>query len=187
MMKLVSPAPPSDRNGVLRRRILVSAAPVVLALALGAIVLALNWPFTQTAVTKALEDRFARDVKIRQFRSTYFPPGFVAEGIDFLHRERKDLPPLITVQTLTLHADYFGLLRINKLVNDVQVVGLHVRVPPKRADGSRHMFPLTNSTSGKTLTFGEITTDDAVLEFIPNKPGQDRFILRIDHLTLDHI
>jgi len=126
-------------------------------------------------------------VKIGKFRSTYFPPGCVAEGIEFLHRERKDLPPLITVETLTLRTGYSGMLRIHKLVNDVQVAGLQVRVPPKGADGSRHMFPLTNSTSGKTLTIGEITTDNAVLEFIPNEAGQDRFILGIDHLTLDHV
>src|ERR1700682_5831575 len=182
----MSPAIRSTRNGVFRRWILVSAAVVALVIAGAAIVLALNWPFTQTAVTKALEDRFARDVKIRKFRSTYFPPGCVAEGIEFLHRERKNLPPLITVQTLTIHAGYSGLLRIHKLVNNVQVAGLHVRVPPKRADGSRHMFPLTNSTSGQTLMIGEITTDGAVLEFIPKESGQGRFILGIDHLTLDH-
>ena len=97
----VSSAIRSTAKPVLRRWILVSAAVVALAVMLGALLLALNWPFTQTAVTKTLEDRFARDVKIRKFRSTYFPPGCVAEGIEFLHRKRKDLPPLITVQTLT--------------------------------------------------------------------------------------
>src|ERR1035438_6638957 len=86
----------STRNAVLRRWILVSAAVVAVGVALGAVLLALNCPFTQTAITKALEDRFARDVKIRKFRSTYFPPGCEAEGIEFLHRQRKDLPPLIT-------------------------------------------------------------------------------------------
>jgi len=177
----------SMRNGVFRRWILVSAAIVALGVAGVAILLALNWPFTQAAVTKALEDRFTRDVKIGKFRATYYPPGFVAEGIEFLHRERKDLPPLITVQTLTLRTGYSGLLRIHKLVNDVQVAGLHVRVPPKSPDGSRHMFPLTNSTSGKNLTIGEITTDGAVLEFIPKEPGTDGFTLVIDHLTLEHV
>src|ERR1700680_2597985 len=170
-----------------RRWIVVSTAVLALAVVLGSVLLALNWPFTQTAVTKALEDRFATDVKIRKFRSTYFPPGCVAEGIEFLHRERKDLPPLITVETLTLRTGYSGMLRIHKLVNDVQVVGLHVRVPPKSADGSRHMFPLTNSVSGKTLTIGEITADGAVLEFISEQPVEDRFTLRIDRLTLDHV
>jgi hypothetical protein len=178
----------SDRNGVLRRWILVSVAVLAVCVALGAILLAMNWPFTQVAVTQTLEDRFATDVKIREFRSTYFPPGCVAEGIEFLDRKRKDLPPLITVQTMTLRAGYSGLLRIHKVVNDVRVAGLHLRVPPKGADGSRHMFPLTNSTSSKTtLTIGEITADGAVLEFISEQPAEDRFILGIDHLTLDHV
>jgi hypothetical protein len=175
------------RNGVPRRWIFVCAAAVAVGVALGVILLALNWPFTQAIVAQTLEDRFATDVKIRKFRSTYFPPGCVAEGIEFLHRERKDLPPLITVQTLTLRAGYSGLLRIHKVLGDVQVAGLHVHVPPKGPDGSRHMFPLTNSTSGKTLTIGEITADGAVLEFISEERVEDRFTLVIDRLTLDHV
>ena len=165
---------------------IVGSVIVVGVVASVAIVLALNWPFTQAAVTKTLEDRFARQVTIHKFHSTYFPPGFVAEGIDFLHRERKDLPPLISVQTLTVRAGYSGLLRIHKLINNVQVAGLHIRIPPKSADSMHQTFPLTNSVSGKTLTIGEITTDNAVLEFLSNQPAEDRFTLRIDHLTLDH-
>jgi len=174
-------------NGVLRRWILAGAGVAAVGLAFAAILLALNWPFTQAAVTKALEDRFARDVKIRKFQSTWFPPGCVADGVEFLHRERKDLPPLITVQTLTVRAGYSGLLRMNKQVNDVQVTGLHLLVPPKDPRGSRHTFPLTNSTSGKTLAIGEITADGAVLEFISEQPVEDRFTLRLEHLTLNNV
>jgi hypothetical protein len=183
----MSSAIQSTRNGIRRRWIFVSAAVVALGLALGATLLALNWPFTQTAVTKALQDRFARSVKIRSFRSTYFPPGCVVEGIEFLHRQRKDLPPLITVQTLTIRASYSGLLRIHKQLNDVHVAGLHIRVPPKRPGAPRQIFPLTNSISGKNLTIGEITADGAVLEFISEQRTEDRFTLEIDHLILDHV
>jgi hypothetical protein len=175
------------RNGVLRRWILLAAVIVVVGIGVGAILLAVNWPFTQAAVTKALQDRFAREVRIRKFHSTYFPPGCVAEGIEFLHRKRKELPPLITVQTLTIRAGYSGLLRIHKLIKDVQVAGLYVRVPPKSPDSSHQILPLTNSTSGKTLTIGEITTDDAVLEFMSSDPAEERFVLKIDHLTLDGV
>jgi len=172
---------------VFRRWILLGAVVVAVGVALVSILLTLNWPFTQTAVTKALEDRFARDVKIRKFRSTYFPPGCVAEGIEFLHRKRKDLPPLITVETLTVRGSYSGLLGIHKQVKDVQIAGLHVLVPPKSPGAPRQTFPLTNSTSGKTLAIGEITADGAVLEFISEQPVEDRFTLRIDRLTLDHV
>ncbi len=44
--------------GVLRLWILVGAAVVAVAVAVGTLLLALNRHFTQTAVTKALEDRF---------------------------------------------------------------------------------------------------------------------------------
>jgi hypothetical protein len=177
----------SARKRVLRRWIFVSVAIFAVGVALTATLLAVNWPFTQTAVAQALEDRFARDVTIRKFRTTYFPPGCVAEGIEFLHRKRKDLPPLITVQTLTIRASYSGLLRIHKVVKDVQVAGLHVLVPPKSPGASRQTFPFTNSTSGKTLTIGEIIADGAVVEFISEQPVEDRFILKIDRLTLDHV
>jgi hypothetical protein len=171
----------------LRRWILSVAAVAVVGAGLAAILLALNWPFTDKAIAKTLQDRFARDVRIAKFRVTYFPPGCVAEGVEFLHRQRKDLPPLITVQTLTVRASYSGLLRIHKLINDVQVVGLHVRVPPKDPNSSHQVFPLTTSTSGKTLTIGEIATDDAVLEFMPKDAGGKPFILKIDRLKLDGV
>jgi AsmA-like C-terminal region len=174
-------------NRVLRRWILVAASLIAIAVFVAAILFAVNWPFTQAAVTKTLQDRFARDVKIRNFRKTYFPPGCVAQGVEFLHRKRKDLPPLITVQTLTIRASYSALLRIHQQVNDVHVYGLHVLIPPKSGERVNKVFPLTNSTSGKNVDIGEISTDNAVLEFMPKEPGQERFVLRIDHLALDHV
>ena len=62
-------SPPGNR--VLRRRILVRASVIAIGILGVAIVLSLNWPFTQAAVTKALQDRFVRDVRIRNFRKTF--------------------------------------------------------------------------------------------------------------------
>ena len=177
--------PPGNR--VLRRRILVSASVIAIGVLVAAVLLSLNWPFTQVAVTKALQDRFVRDVKIRNFRKTFFPPGCVAEGVEFLHRRRKDLPPLITIEKLTIRASYGALLRIHQTVNDIRVDGLHVLIPPKSGNGTKQVFPLTNSTSGKNVDISEIATDNAVLEFMPKEPGQEHFVLRIDHLALDQV
>ncbi len=174
-------------NRTFRRWILIGASVIAIGALLAVILLSLNWPFTQAAVTKTLQDRFARDVRIRNFRRTYFPPGCVAEGVEFLHRKRKDLPPLITVEKLTIRASYSALLRIHQTVNDIHVEGLHVRIPPKARDGTKQVFPLTNSTSGKNVDIGEIATENAVLEFMPKEPGREAFILRIDHLALDHV
>lgn len=155
---------------------------------IGLIVLALNWPFTQQAVTTALEDRFARTVQIRSFRKTYLPPGCVAEGISFLHRQRKDLPPLITVQTLIIRGSYNGLFRIHKRVDEAQVKGLHVLIAPPDPSGQPHnVMPLTTSTSGYSFTIGEITVDGALLEFVPKQPEREPFKLQVHRLTLDNV
>ncbi len=182
----------SVKNRLPRRVISIVAAVLVAGIALGATLVAINWPFTRQAVTKALQDRFARQVKIGTFRKTYFPPGCVAENVEFEHRKKRDLPPLITVQRLAIRSSYGNFLRIHATVNEVTVAGLHVTVPPKDPNAAKEVFPLTESTSpgstpGDTLNIGQISTDNAVLEFISNDPGRDRFVLRIDHLILDHI
>ncbi len=170
-----------------RRWIITGVAVLLVVLAATATLLIVNWPFTEAAVAQALEDRFARNVKIGVFRRTYFPPGFIAQDIQFLHRKRQDLPPLITVQTLTVRGSYSGLLRIRQDIDTVQIAGLHVIIPPKSPDGTKQVFPLTTSVSGKNLSIGEIATDNAVLEFLPRQRGADRFVLKIDHLVLDHV
>ncbi len=68
---------------------LIIGASLIVIAGIVLIVLVWNWPFTQQAVTKALQDRFARTVQICSFRKTYFPPGCVAEGVSFLHRKRR--------------------------------------------------------------------------------------------------
>ena len=183
----MNPATRSTGKDLLRIWILTGAVITAAGIALGVILVALNWPFTQPAVTKALGDRFASDVRVRSFRNTWFPPGCVAEDIEFLNPARKELPALATAQSLTIRAGYGGLLRIHKRVADVQVVGLHVLVPPKDPLASHHSFPLTTSTTGKALTIGEITADGAVLEFMSGKDAEDRFTLKIKHLTLDNV
>jgi hypothetical protein len=156
--------------------------------AISGIFLSRTWPFTEQAVKKALQDRFARQVDIRSFRMTYLPPGCVVDGVSFLHRTRKDLPPLITVQSLIIRGSYAGLLGIHKRVPAIQVVGLHILVPPKRPDGqSSGLMPLTTSTSGRQLGIGELTTDDALLEFMSSEPGKEPLKMPIHRLTLDHV
>ena len=176
----------SSSGPSLKRWILIILAGIFIAAGVWLVLLIRNWPFTQQAVAQALKDRFARQVRIRSFRPTYFPPGGVAEGVSFLHRRRKDMPPLITVTTLTIRGSYRGLLAFHKSVDKVEISGLKIQVPPKNGD-KPGLLPLTNSVSGKTLTIGEITTDGALLEFISKEPGQEPFRLKIDELKLDNV
>lgn len=167
---------------------LIIGASLIVVAAIVAIVLACKWPYTQQAVTTALQDRFAPTVQIRSFRKTYFPPGCVAEGVSFQHRQRKDLPPLITVQTLIVRGSYNGLLRIHPRLDEVEVKGLHVLIPPPEPSNQPSgMMPLTTSTTGASITIGMIKTDGALLEFMPRQPGREPFKLQVHRLTLDNV
>ncbi len=177
---------PAGQGWAPRRLWLIIGASLIVIAVIVVIVLACNWPYTQQAVAKALRDRFARTVQIRSFRKTYFPPGCVAEGVSFLHRKRKDLPALITVQTLIIRGSYNGLFR--KRVDEVQVKGLHVLIPPPNPSGQPpNVMPLTTSTTGASVTIGEITTDGALLEFMPRQPDREPFKLYVHRLTLDNV
>ena len=48
-------------------------------------------------------------------------------------------------------------------------------------------MPLTTSTSGSSITIGEITVDGALLEFMPRQPEREPFMLQVHRLTLDHV
>ena len=152
------------------------------------ILLVRNWPFTRQAVTAALQDRFARTVEIRTFRSTYFPPGCIAEGLSFLQRKHQNLPPLITIRRLSIQASYAGMFSVQKRVGQVQVIGLHVLVPPKNPNGpSESVMPLTDSSSNNSLAIAEIRADGAVLEFMSSSRGIEPFKLEVQQLLLDHV
>src|SRR5580700_8542034 len=98
----------------------------------GIIVLAMNWPFTQQAMTKALEEASGRPVQIRAFSNSYFPPGCTAEGIRFLRHKHPEAAPMITVDKLTIVGSLTGLFSSPKRLSAVRVVGMHMIVPADR-------------------------------------------------------
>jgi hypothetical protein len=179
------------RPSIARRSIArwIAAASVCLSLLVAgaALLLIHNWPFTQRAVTSTLENRFARQVTVQTFHQTFFPPGCVMEGVSFLHRERKDLPPLITLQKLVIRGSYAELIAPKKRIASVDVTGLHVTVPPTEPGIQSPVMPLTDGQSKNSIGIGRIVANNAVLEFIAGKPGKEPFRLDIQKLVLNDV
>jgi hypothetical protein len=163
----------------------IIASGAVLLFIGGAAMLALKWPFTEKAVRETLEHRFARQVVIHHFHKTYFPPGCIAEEVDFLHRKRKDLPPLISVKKLVIRGSYAGLLPMFKHVPQVTVGGLHITVPPKSKGGPRNVLPLTDT--GSNVPINDLDVEGALLEFRSNDPAKEPFKVFIDKITLGNV
>src|ERR1022692_5213051 len=86
----------------------------------GIVVLAIHWPFTQDAITKALEEASGRIVQIRTFSNSYFPLGCTAEGIRFLRHKHPEAAPIITVERLTIQGTITGLFRSEEHTSELQ-------------------------------------------------------------------
>ncbi len=166
---------------------IAGVACLALLIGIAACLLVRNWPFTQQAIKVTLEKRFDRQVVIQSFHKTLFPPGCVAEGVSFLHRTRKNLPPLITLRKLVIKGSYAGLIGPKKRIAHVDIVGLHVTVPPSQPGVPSAVMPLTGGQSKNSISIDRIVANDAVLEFVAGEPGREPFKLSVQKLVLDHV
>jgi len=155
--------------------------------AAGIAVLAINWPFTQSAVTKALEEASGRPVQIRTFSNSYVPPGCTAEGVRFLRHKHPEAAPMITVEKLTIQGSFTGLFSSPKRLSEVRVVGMHVIVPPETHEGGNNRVALNTGPGGKSLVISKITADGAVLEFMREDRNGKPYVLTIDHLGITDV
>jgi hypothetical protein len=57
-----------------------------------ALALAVFWPFTQRKIAQRLSEQTSNDVRFREFRATYFPPGCVIRDLEV--RPANEPPPL---------------------------------------------------------------------------------------------
>jgi hypothetical protein len=168
--------------------VLVAIATVAVLLTIQCIVLALNWPFQKQDVIDVLQERSARSVTIDRFYRTYFPPGCVAEGINFLHREHKEKTPLITVQRIVMTTTYARLFLLQRRLTLVRIFYMHVTVPSSQPGQPNPIMPLTyNGKAGASIVVDRTIADGAVLEFLSGDPGKKPFRLMIDKLRLDGI
>jgi hypothetical protein len=168
--------------------ILLSTLGVVVALGVGGVIyLRAHWPFAQQRLIDALQESSVRTVTIERFRQTYFPPGCVAEGVHFLHREDKSKPPLITIEKIVVKGSYPGLLVSPTRLTKVFVLGMHVTVPPTKPGETNPVMPLTNVASARPIVIGTVVADGTVLEFISSHPGIAPIRLVLDKLALDGV
>jgi hypothetical protein len=159
---------------------------VLVAVATAIAVLAAKWPFTQDAMTRALQEATSRPVRIGRFHQSYFPPGCMAEDIRVLHNSRPDGPPLITIEKLLVQGSLTGMITSPKRLAEVKAVGMHVQIPPKgAAEEGQSSLPLNSGS--KSLVISKIVADGAMLEFMPSKPGDKPYRLRVDGLILKDV
>ena len=182
---LIERPPATTPNRRAPRWIWIVGLCFLAALTLGIVILVTHWPFSRDAITRALQGATSRPVRIGGFRSTYFPPGCVAENVRVLHNGNPEGTPLITVDKLLIQGSLTGMFTSPKRLQQVKVVGMRIVIPP---DGSKQGTAKFALDSGQdSLEIANIVADGALLEFLPSKEGNEPYRLRIDGLTLQGI
>ncbi len=167
---------------------------VFIAMGIAAVVIATHWPFTQAAVTQALEQNFASTVEVKTFRVSYFAPGCVMEGVTLRRNSdtksdrngQGSVQPIATVERLAIEGSYAGFFMFPKRIARVKVEGLHVFASPQseRAGAESHAGGASDQTR---ILIGEINADDALLEFASGEPDADPLRFEIHRLTLNAV
>jgi hypothetical protein len=137
-------------------------------LAVGLVLLARRWPFSQQRVIEALQEDFHGTVTFSRFHTTVFPhPGCVAEGGTLVRAlSPAGSPPFASAQKFTVRAHYIDFLIRPGYIAHIEVQGLQIHVPPI---GTMPATPRDQSPS--TTRVGEVVANNALLE-IARKKGE---------------
>lgn len=137
------------------------------------IVFTIYWPFKTEALIDVLQERSRRSVTIDHFRTTYFPPGGVAEGIKFWCYKHKSQSPLITIQEMKISVTFPTLLTFQRHLDYVRVTGLHLVVPAHQPTGDPSPMRLLTTTSSKlSLPVRHLEVNDALLDYFIGSSSQ---------------
>lgn len=135
---------------------------------------------------RILQTHFASQVEFSDFEVSLFPRARVTiNQLVLRHRGRSDVPPLIQVRRVTLSGNLTSLCRAEPRIALVQLEGLEIRMPPRKAGDE----PLIRGTdqdlhSKYPALIEEIRADDAVLFLLPKEAEKSPQAFPIHHLKL---
>jgi hypothetical protein len=172
-------------TGRLKKKVILAAVLAALLIIAAAVGLAPRLrPIIERTMLTVLRERFQSDVQMKDLQIFVFPRIYAqAGGIVLRHRGRTDVPPLITIEKLTLTANYWGLLRMPKHISSLHLVGLQIHIPPRK-EGPSEPAEKAGGKSGESVVVDEADADDASVELAPQKRGKPPLQLEFLHLAL---
>ncbi len=140
---------------------------VVLAL-VGIGVMLHYWPFRYREVHPLLEYTFRSKVQVKRYHRTYFPhPGYVAEGLTFYRHGDMQIPPLATLDRMTVVGTWTNLIFHPHELYEIRLNGLHIQIPPPgtKARGEDFNEGVVASSSQR-VEIETIVADGTTLDFL---------------------
>jgi hypothetical protein len=156
----------------------------VLVLALAGVAVMLNyWPFRYREVHPLLEHTFRSRVTVKRYHRTYFPhPGYVAEGVTFHRHGDMQIPPLATLDRMTVVGTWTNLIFHPHELYEIRLGGLHVQIPPPGTKA--HALDFNEgvvASSSQKVEIETIIADGTTLDFLG---GAGKTPLRLRFATL---
>ena len=134
-------------------------------------------------IIDTLREKFQSDVQIGDLQIIVFPHVLAtARGIVMRIKGRTDVPPLITIQELTLSAGILNLFR--RHVSSITLQGLQIHVPPRMPRSSPNGEKRPRKKIYFPLVIDEIVSENALLETLPSDPKHIPRDFNIYHLVL---
>ncbi len=188
---------PGSKNQKLHRAASIAGRAALILIGAYAIVLAVFWPFTQRKIAERLSQETSSDVRFREFRATYFPPGCVIRDLEVRPAGEPDSPPVVTIQRLTVTSNYREIWhhRVESMrLEDVRVDVQRNRAAAKASgegtsneEGSQGSSTSTSTSSSKGSSTGvaQFIVERAVVEY-PRR-GKPALVFPIHRLTLNNV
>jgi hypothetical protein len=150
----------------------------------GGIVLAIFWPFTSPKVIAALEEQWPGKITVQRAHSMYFPhPGCVLEVMEFRRDDNPAIPPIVSIQKVTIAANYHDLFLRPGFISRIILEGLKISVPAQQTQAATP--PQQGKSKLSKTRVGEIYSKDAVLEVGREKDSPLKF--DIHEVTLNSV
>lgn len=185
---------------MIRRTAKWAAAGTAFLLAL-LFVLAIAIPYSSDHLRRRIVATLSRqldsEVELARLNARVFPALHVdGAGLVVRHKGRRDVPPLVSVESFAVDAGLVPLLF--KHITHVEVIGLDVEIPPDRhGDGHREAQPAAAFTRpdgqgpglnlARRVVIDTLDSHDARLAILSSKPGKGPKVWAIHALRMHDV
>jgi hypothetical protein len=134
-----------------------------------------------------LRARFQSDVQFANFDIDLYPrPRVIITGLTLRLKGRTDVPPLIQIQRVSFSASVPDVLRQRYTIENVQLDGLQIRIPPKDS-GARPRIQGTDVDLAKKypVLIKEIRATDGLISILRDDPSKPPREFPIEQLVVN--
>jgi hypothetical protein len=175
---------------VTKKWLWIAAVPLMLALVAGIV-----WRVRademverrlRPATIRLLEQRFNARVELADLDVRVFPTlAIEGRGLMVRHRERADVPPLISIDRFTIEGSVSEIWA--RHIDRVHVTGLHITIPPRR--GKDMPKPPEGSHQGDDpdVLIHELVADEGLLTITSKREGKEPRAFRLAHLRFENL